>query len=113
MTILQGKDKIKDYKDSNTTSGRTITRSFCADCGSTLFTHPSKVMTEAQKKHGKGNDFVMIAAGSMDSPTANDWGESHPNPHLNRIKQHRIDYDMCDDMQRREKRTKQNPSGVG
>ncbi|KAJ7180841.1 Mss4-like protein [Mycena filopes] len=37
VTVTEGEDFIRRYQDSDTTSGNTITRSFCSECGTSLF----------------------------------------------------------------------------
>ncbi|KAJ7066439.1 Mss4-like protein [Mycena amicta] len=37
FTVTEGKDALKAFADSDTTSGKTLLRSFCSDCGSSLF----------------------------------------------------------------------------
>ncbi|QDS69823.1 hypothetical protein FKW77_010527 [Venturia effusa] len=42
ITITQGGDIIKAYKDSNTLTGNTLTRWFCGDCGSPIYLENEK-----------------------------------------------------------------------
>jgi hypothetical protein len=37
ITFTSGADLIKAYKDSNTTSGNTLTRWFCSNCGGCIY----------------------------------------------------------------------------
>ncbi|KAF7370440.1 DUF636 domain-containing protein [Mycena sanguinolenta] len=37
VTITEGQDFIKAYDDNDTTSGNTLTRRFCSNCGASLF----------------------------------------------------------------------------
>ncbi|KDR67640.1 hypothetical protein GALMADRAFT_257878 [Galerina marginata CBS 339.88] len=41
VKVIEGRDLIKEYADSNTLTGNTISRSFCSKCGSTLFIAPA------------------------------------------------------------------------
>ncbi|KAF8649258.1 hypothetical protein AX16_005911 [Volvariella volvacea WC 439] len=59
VRIVRGKDKVKEYHDSNTTSGRTLIRSFCPRCGSCLFTYSAT------------GRFTIIPTGTVDSKV--DW----------------------------------------
>ena len=55
MITRGAEDALKTYKDSDTRSGRTVSRSFCGVCGSGLFVE-SSVKAE----------FVGVASGSVD-----------------------------------------------
>ncbi|KAF7370438.1 Duf636 domain protein [Mycena sanguinolenta] len=37
VAITEGQDFIKAYDDNDTTSGNTLTRRFCSNCGASLF----------------------------------------------------------------------------
>ncbi|KAG2011323.1 DUF636 domain-containing protein [Coprinopsis cinerea AmutBmut pab1-1] len=41
VNVIKGKDLVKDYVDGDTKSGNAITRSFCSNCGSSLFISPA------------------------------------------------------------------------
>jgi len=69
VKITQGADMIKSYADGKTLSGNTITRTFCSNCGTTLFiipaagdiyiTHPALINGKVDwkpKKEFHGND---------------------------------------------------------
>ncbi|KAJ8488728.1 hypothetical protein ONZ45_g12925 [Pleurotus djamor] len=57
VVITQGAEAMKHYEDSDTESGRPITRSFCQECGSSLFL---KI---------KPLDFVIVCSGNMQGNT--------------------------------------------
>jgi hypothetical protein len=66
--ITQG--KTKKYDDSATRSGRTLSRHFCGDCGSPIY---------SERNPNPG--FVVVRAGSLDDSdgmkiTTNIWTES-------------------------------------
>ncbi|KII85289.1 hypothetical protein PLICRDRAFT_94852 [Plicaturopsis crispa FD-325 SS-3] len=58
--LLEGADSIRVYEDSDVESGATLHRSFCGNCGSSLFLANSK---------RPGNR--IIASGTIDG--AHDW----------------------------------------
>ncbi|KAJ7091490.1 DUF636 domain-containing protein [Mycena belliarum] len=37
VSVTEGQDVLRKYNDSDTTSGNTLTRSFCSECGTSLF----------------------------------------------------------------------------
>ncbi|TFK23201.1 DUF636 domain-containing protein [Coprinopsis marcescibilis] len=41
VNLTKGRDVVKDYVDANTKSGKSITRSFCPNCGTSLFITPT------------------------------------------------------------------------
>ncbi|KAJ6586240.1 Mss4-like protein [Mycena sp. CBHHK59/15] len=55
VSVASGREYIREYQDSDTTSGRTITRSFCVECGSSLF------LSSPQNK-----DWIVVCASSLD-----------------------------------------------
>ncbi|KAJ7278333.1 DUF636 domain-containing protein [Mycena rebaudengoi] len=68
VTVTAGSDLVREYNDSATTSGNALTRSFCAECGSSLFLAPTTNKT-----------LVIICASAMDD--AHEWvprREVHP-----------------------------------
>ncbi|KAF9448918.1 DUF636 domain-containing protein [Macrolepiota fuliginosa MF-IS2] len=42
LKIIEGESFIRHYSDNDTQSANTITRSFCTNCGSSLFVKPAK-----------------------------------------------------------------------
>ncbi|KAH6916321.1 DUF636 domain-containing protein [Coprinopsis sp. MPI-PUGE-AT-0042] len=40
VSVLTGRELVKRYVDGNTKSGKALTRSFCSNCGSSLFLAP-------------------------------------------------------------------------
>ncbi|CAK5267746.1 unnamed protein product [Mycena citricolor] len=42
ISVTEGEGLVKQYHDSDTTSGQTLIRSFCSNCGSSLFLSPTK-----------------------------------------------------------------------
>jgi len=59
---ITGQEHVKEYSDSNTTSGNTLTRSFCSECGSSLF-----ITSPTQK-----DDWIIVCSGTMDD-TVHEW----------------------------------------
>ncbi|KAK2464139.1 hypothetical protein APHAL10511_003832 [Amanita phalloides] len=57
--IKQGKDKIKDYEDRATASGNPLIRSFCEQCGSSIFLRTP------------GSDILGVPLGAVDD--VHDW----------------------------------------
>lgn len=41
MTVTKGQDSIKTYRDANTKTGNALLRSFCSNCGSSIFLAPA------------------------------------------------------------------------
>ncbi|KAJ6581778.1 DUF636 domain-containing protein [Mycena capillaripes] len=37
VTVTEGQELVRKYHDSDTTSGNILTRSFCSECGTSLF----------------------------------------------------------------------------
>ncbi|KAF7308948.1 DUF636-domain-containing protein [Mycena kentingensis (nom. inval.)] len=60
ITITEGKELVKQYADSDTTSGSTLLRHFCSGCGSSLF------LSSPTKK-----DWIAVCPSAMDDPQ--DW----------------------------------------
>ncbi|KAJ7278363.1 Mss4-like protein [Mycena rebaudengoi] len=60
LTVTAGTECVRDYQDNNTTSGNTLTRSFCAECGSSVF-----LRSPANKT------WVIVCASAFDEP--HDW----------------------------------------
>jgi hypothetical protein len=61
------KGTTKKYDDSATRSGRTLSRHFCGECGSPIYSH-----------RNPNPGFVVVRAGSLDDPsglkiTGNIW----------------------------------------
>lgn len=54
VVITEGKDHIKTYADSNTKSGQPLIRSFCGECGSSLFLRNVTI------------DLTIVNTGSID-----------------------------------------------
>ncbi|PIG87006.1 hypothetical protein AARAC_004759 [Aspergillus arachidicola] len=63
LTISQGQDTIRTYKDSATDSGSTVERSFCGNCGSNLFCENKQ----------KGPGLVIVTSGTMDLEAGQSW----------------------------------------
>ncbi|KAJ7255424.1 DUF636 domain-containing protein [Mycena haematopus] len=40
ITVTEGGEVIRKYDDNDTTSGNTLTRQFCSNCGTSLFLSP-------------------------------------------------------------------------
>ncbi|KAJ7504214.1 Mss4-like protein [Mycena galericulata] len=57
VTVIEGKELIRQYQDKATTSGNTLTRSFCSECGTSLFlSSPTKT------------DWISVCPASVDDP---------------------------------------------
>ncbi|KAF9466911.1 DUF636 domain-containing protein [Collybia nuda] len=56
LSITQGKETIKNFRDDQTASGSAINRSFCPDCGSSLFIVSAT------------NDCAIVSTGTLDDP---------------------------------------------
>ncbi|KAF9007191.1 Mss4-like protein [Cyathus striatus] len=56
LSFKKGEEKVRVYKDADTTSGNILNRSFCSDCGSALFTQPK----------GKEDDYIIVAPGVIE-----------------------------------------------
>ncbi|KAJ7117739.1 DUF636 domain-containing protein [Mycena epipterygia] len=66
VSVTTGQELIRKYQDSNTTSGNTLTRSFCSDCGTSLFlSSPTKT------------DWVSVCPAAVDSPQ--EWAPRREN----------------------------------
>ncbi|KNG91405.1 DUF636 domain protein [Aspergillus nomiae NRRL 13137] len=63
ITITQGHDTLRTYKDNATHNGSTVERSFCGNCGSNLF---------CQNKETAA-DFFIVASGTMDLEAEQTW----------------------------------------
>jgi hypothetical protein len=67
------KGETKKYDDSATQSGRTLSRHFCGNCGSPIYSH-----------RNPNPGFVVVRAGTLDdpelmAPTAIIWAASAPS----------------------------------
>ncbi|KAF4596887.1 hypothetical protein EYR38_008278 [Pleurotus pulmonarius] len=60
VVITEGKDHIKTYADSNTKSGQPLIRSFCGECGSSLFLRNVTI------------DLTIVNTGSIDDKLETD-----------------------------------------
>lgn len=60
LKITEGESSIRAYQDKNTESGNTLTRSFCTNCGSSLFAKPEK-------------EYILIQPSAIEGGQA--WGE--------------------------------------
>nr|GAT54985.1 DUF636-domain-containing protein [Mycena chlorophos] len=72
VSITEGKEFIKAYSDSDTTSGKTLLRSFCTECGSSLF-----LSSPVEK------NWMIVAPAAVDD--AHEWvprRESYPHGKL-------------------------------
>jgi hypothetical protein len=59
--MTSGKELVRQYQDSDTTSGNTLTRSFCTECGTSLFlSSPTKT------------DWISVCPAAVDGSEA--WG---------------------------------------
>ncbi|KAB8273906.1 Mss4-like protein [Aspergillus minisclerotigenes] len=63
LTISQGHDTLRTYKDSATHSGSPVDRSFCGNCGSNLFCENKE----------KGPGLVIVTSGTMDLEDGQSW----------------------------------------
>lgn len=66
--ITEGKAHIKTYADSNTKSGQPLIRSFCGECGSSLFLKNVTI------------DLTIVNTGSIDDKL--ETGESIYHPRV-------------------------------
>ncbi|TFK61226.1 hypothetical protein BDN72DRAFT_965290 [Pluteus cervinus] len=83
ITITKGSDKFKEYRDSATTSGRTLTRTFCPECGSCLF------------MYNDSREFTIIPVGTLDEPV--DWvprRESRDDARFSWVKELQIEHKL-------------------
>ncbi|KAF2416558.1 hypothetical protein EJ08DRAFT_99253 [Tothia fuscella] len=55
ITLTEGKDAIKSYKDTNTISGNPLIRWFCSNCGSPIYL-----------ENGKFKGLVIVYSGGID-----------------------------------------------
>lgn len=62
FAITQGQDAMKTYTDRATESGQPLSRTFCGECGSTLF-----AFTPLRE------DIVSVAAGTLDREGFEAW----------------------------------------
>lgn len=65
MSILSGEALLKTFDDAATDSGNVLHRSFCSECGSTLFTKRSVDGVE-----GPG---MIVSSGTMDFTGGQEW----------------------------------------
>jgi hypothetical protein len=65
LNIIDGKDKLKGYKDHVTQSGVPLNRQFCTVCGSNVFINSTA--PDAEKK------FIIVALGTLDEEVS--WRE--------------------------------------
>ncbi|KAJ5605925.1 DUF636 domain protein [Penicillium lagena] len=66
LRIIAGEDVLKVYEDKNQESGRVLSRSFCSNCGSPLFTTSQGIP--------EGENAVAITSGTMDlEPSKSEW----------------------------------------
>ncbi|KAJ6530388.1 DUF636 domain-containing protein [Mycena vulgaris] len=57
VSVTAGQDLVHNYQDSDTTSGNILTRSFCSECGTSLFlSSPTKT------------DWISVSPASVDDP---------------------------------------------
>ncbi|KAJ6581783.1 Mss4-like protein [Mycena capillaripes] len=72
ITVIEGQELVRKYHDNNTTSGNTLTRSFCSECGTSLFlSSPTKT------------DWISVCPASVDDSQS--WPprrESRPDAKL-------------------------------
>lgn len=76
MTISKGQDSIKTYRDANTKTGNALLRSFCSNCGSSVFLAPA------------AGGLAIVQAGAVEGSEA--WvptHESHPDAKWKWIKE--------------------------
>jgi hypothetical protein len=75
MTITVGSDVIKPYKDSNTTSGNTITRWFCSNCGSPIYLVNEKFdgLTILYSGSVEGRSQQVKPSGELFAHNRRDW----------------------------------------
>ncbi|KAF7309947.1 Duf636 domain protein [Mycena indigotica] len=59
--VTEGQEFLKSYEDSSTTSGKTLLRSFCSGCGSSLF-----LSSPVDKK------WIIVPPSAVDD--AHSWG---------------------------------------
>ncbi|KAJ7491949.1 DUF636 domain-containing protein [Mycena latifolia] len=61
ISVTAGQDLVRQYADSDTTSGNTLTRSFCSECGTSLFlSSPTKT------------DWTSVCPGTVED--SQEWG---------------------------------------
>ncbi|KAJ6514933.1 hypothetical protein C8R47DRAFT_496558 [Mycena vitilis] len=61
VVLTEGADLVRKYEDNDTTSGNTLTRSFCSECGSSLFlSSPTKT------------DWISVCPAAIDDDQS--WG---------------------------------------
>ncbi|KAJ5106881.1 DUF636 domain protein [Penicillium angulare] len=58
VRILEGGEMIRVFEDERTASGNVLNRSFCSNCGSSLFL--------ARSVNGIPGDAVFVSSGTMD-----------------------------------------------
>lgn len=62
LNLLQGKDKLKLYKDGVPDSGRITERQFCSECGSSLFLRNTAIPNGVIIPSGTLDDIVGVEA---------------------------------------------------
>ncbi|KAJ7140305.1 Mss4-like protein [Mycena crocata] len=66
VSVTEGQDLLRKYQDSDTTSGNTLTRSFCSECGTSLFlSSPTKT------------DWITVSPATIDDPQ--EWAPRREN----------------------------------
>ncbi|GIK05756.1 hypothetical protein Aspvir_009869 [Aspergillus viridinutans] len=64
LQVLTGEDALRVYEDKSTGSGKPLSRSFCSNCGSSLF-----ISSESLSPN-----MVTITSGTMDlGPSKSEW----------------------------------------
>ncbi|KAJ7809035.1 DUF636 domain-containing protein [Mycena olivaceomarginata] len=68
ITLTEGQEVLRKYDDNNTTSGDTLTRQFCSNCGSSLFlSSPTKT------------DWISVCPGAVEGQEWVPRRESRPD----------------------------------
>ncbi|KAJ6014922.1 DUF636 domain protein [Penicillium herquei] len=65
VRVLSGEEIIKTFKDSRTDSGNVLNRSFCSNCGSTIYT--TRVVDGVEEGH------IIMTSGTMDLKDGEEW----------------------------------------
>ncbi|KAJ7140304.1 Mss4-like protein [Mycena crocata] len=77
VSVIEGRELLREYQDSDTTSGNIITRSFCSECGTSLFlSSPTRT------------GWITLAPAAIDDPQ--DWAphtENRPDARLPWVKE--------------------------
>ncbi|KAE8155273.1 Mss4-like protein [Aspergillus avenaceus] len=63
LSITEGQDSLRTYKDSNTHDGSVVDRSFCQNCGSNI----------VFSNKAKSEDVVIVTSGTMDLEDGQAW----------------------------------------